>query len=134
VRLADLQRDVTIADVHRVSPVSAGLLTGGDNLTSRFAIHSRHYSASLARSLIERFAATAWLVGSEFVIEAALRFVREHPPIRPCIAEYGDGFPPTSRPTLRREYRTSNNSQRWIGTLAAGPCGGVRTTSDAHGL
>ena len=34
-----------------------------------------------------------WLAGSEFVTEAARRFVREHPPTRPCIGEYGDGFP-----------------------------------------
>jgi hypothetical protein len=93
VRLADLQRDVATAVVQHVSPASAGLLTGGDNPTRRFAIHSRHYSASLARSLVERFPATVWLAGSEFVTEAAMRFVREHPPTRPCIAEYGDGFP-----------------------------------------
>jgi hypothetical protein len=93
VQLADLQRDVATAVVQRAIPASVGLLTGGDNPASRFAIHSRHYAASLARSLVERFAATVWLAGADFVTEAAMRFVREHPPTRPCIAEYGDAFP-----------------------------------------
>ncbi len=49
--------------------------------------------ASLTRALVERFPATVWLVGSELVTHAATSFVREQPPSRPCIAEYGDGFP-----------------------------------------
>jgi hypothetical protein len=93
MQLVDLQRDIATAVIQRTIPEAAHLLTGGDNPTARFAIHSRHYAASLARSLVERFSATVWLAGSEFVTEAALRFVREHPPERPCIAEYGDAFP-----------------------------------------
>jgi len=34
-----------------------------------------------------------WLVGSELVTHAATSFVCEHPPSRPCVAEYGDAFP-----------------------------------------
>jgi hypothetical protein len=93
MQLADLQSDVAAAVIEGTVPASSSLLTGGDNPTRRFAIHSRHYTTSLARSLVERFAATVWLTGSEFVTEAAAGFVREHPPSRPCIAEYGDGFP-----------------------------------------
>jgi hypothetical protein len=93
VRLADLQADIATAVVENANPVSASVLTGGDNPTSRFAIHGRHYTASLARSVVERFAATAWLAGSEFVTQVATRFVCEHPPVRPCLAEYGDRFP-----------------------------------------
>lgn len=93
MQLADLQADIATAVVAHVSPASASLLTGGGDPRRRFAIHSRHYSASLARSLVERFAATVWLAGSELVTRAAMRFVREHPPTRPCIAEYGEEFP-----------------------------------------
>jgi Putative DNA-binding domain len=93
VQLPDLQADIATAVVEGAIPKSASLLIGGDEPTRRFAIHSRHYSASLARSLVERFSATVWLAGSDFVREAAMGFVREHPPARPCIAEYGDGFP-----------------------------------------
>ena len=93
MQLADLQADMASAVVERAVPASASLLTGGDDPTQRFAIHGRHYTASLARSLVERFAATVWLVGSELVTQAAMGFVRQHPPTRPCIAEYGEEFP-----------------------------------------
>ena len=66
------------------------LLSGGEK---RLEIHRRHYEASLAMTLLERFSATAWLVGGPFITEAARRFVREHPPASPCLAEYGAAFP-----------------------------------------
>jgi Putative DNA-binding domain len=93
MQLADLQADIATAVVERAIPSSASLLVGGNDPTCRFAIHARHYAASLARSLVERFAATVWLAGSDLVAQAATGFVREHPPTRPCIAEYGEGFP-----------------------------------------
>jgi hypothetical protein len=43
--------------------------------------------------LVERFPATVWLVGSELVTHVATSFIRQHPPSRPCVAEYGDEFP-----------------------------------------
>ena len=76
VQLADLQADIATAVVERAIPESADLFTGGDNPMRRFAIHSRHYAASLAQSLVERFAATVWLAGSEFVAQTAMGFVR----------------------------------------------------------
>jgi hypothetical protein len=93
VRLADLQSDIARSLVAGTIPTAAALFTGAGDPTRRFEIHSRHYAASLARSLVERFPATVWLVGSGFVTQAARTFVREHPPTRPCIAEYGEGFP-----------------------------------------
>jgi hypothetical protein len=93
VRLADLQTDIATAVVAGAIPASANLLTGGDDPARRLWIHARHYAASLARSLAERFPATVWLAGSELVTQLATEFVRTHPPTRPCIAEYGEGFP-----------------------------------------
>ena len=93
MRLADLQMDIADAVVTHATPSCASLLSGGGDPTRRVAIHSRHYAASLARSLVERFSATVWLAGSELVTHAAMGFVHEHPPTRPCIAEYGDEFP-----------------------------------------
>jgi hypothetical protein len=69
------------------------LLVGGANPRSRLAIHRRHYEASLATALIEKFPATLWLTGSAFMTRAARQFVVACPPIRPCAAEYGDEFP-----------------------------------------
>lgn len=91
--LGDVQGHVRAAlltgDVSRV----ASTLTGGGDPAKRFAIHQRHYIASLVQSLLSRFPATVWLVGSELVTGAAHAFVRLHPPTTPCIAEYGEDFP-----------------------------------------
>ena len=91
--LADIQSGIRDALVNGNSAAVAHMLSGGTNPVHRLAIHQRHYVVSLTRALVERFPATVWLVGSELVTHAATSFIREHPPSRPCIAEYGEGFP-----------------------------------------
>ena len=91
--LADVQRGIRDAVVNGNSEAVAQVLVGGTRPEHRLAIHRRHYEASLTRALVERFPATVWLVGSELVTHAATLFIHQHPPSRPCIAEYGDGFP-----------------------------------------
>ena len=91
--LADIQAGIRDAVVNGNDAAVAPVLSGGAYPEHRLAIHRRHYMASLTRALVERFPATVWLVGSELVTHVAASFVREHPPSRPCIAEYGDGFP-----------------------------------------
>lgn len=66
------------------------LLVGGQK---RFDIHRRNFEISLVNALTGKFPASAWLVGPSFVTEAARKYVHRHPPIAPCIAEYGEGFP-----------------------------------------
>jgi hypothetical protein len=83
----------------------APLLIGGRDARKRLAIHQRHYETSLVNALLGKFPATAWLVGTPFVTEAAGRFIREHPPHAPCIAEYGEGFP-----ECLAEYPASNRA------------------------
>ena len=90
--LADLQRRFRDALVTGDAVHVAPALVGGADPRARLAVHQRHYEASLVRVLLERFPATQWLVGSEPVIEAAREFVRRHPPAKPCIAEFGEGF------------------------------------------
>lgn len=91
--LVEAQRRVRDAlvggDVADVVP----LLVGGQDAAKRFAIHRRHYEASLVSALLGTLPATQWLVGTPFVTQAAEQFVRERPPHAPCIAEYGDDFP-----------------------------------------
>jgi hypothetical protein len=91
--LADIQRGIRDAVVNGNGEAVAPVLVGGIRPEHRLAIHRRHYEVSLTRALVERFPATVWLVGSELVTHAATSFIHEHPPSRPCIAEYGDGFP-----------------------------------------
>jgi hypothetical protein len=68
-------------------------LIGGRDPGRRLAIHQRHYRSSLVAAIGSKFPATAWLLGTPFLDEAARQFVRQHPPAAPCIAEYGEEFP-----------------------------------------
>ena len=93
LQLAEIQRDLRHAVVAGDEPRIATLLTGGQNPLKRLQIHRRHHETSLVTALLGKFPATIWLVGSPFVTEAARHYVREDPPRKPCIAEYGEGFP-----------------------------------------
>lgn len=102
--LAETQRRVRNAVVAGDATAVAGLLVGGRDARKRLAIHQRHYETSLVTALLGKFPATAWLVGTPFLSDAARAFVRECPPQAPCIAEYGAGFPDflSSRPGAER--------------------------------
>jgi len=91
--LAEIQAGIRDALVDGNGAAVLPVLIGGSRPVQRLAIHQRHYAASLTRVLVERFPATVWLVGSELVTYVASRFVRERPPTRPCVAEYGEEFP-----------------------------------------
>jgi hypothetical protein len=93
VLLADFQMRMRGAIVDGALAPLAPALIGGRDPAKRFAIHQRHYQASLLRALVEKFPAVVWLVGSSFVTEAGRAFIRRFPPEAPCIAEYGEGFP-----------------------------------------
>jgi Putative DNA-binding domain len=84
-----MRRAVVNGDTASVVP----LLVGGCDPERRLAIHQRHYRSSLTTAIRTKFAATAWLLGTPFLDEAANEFIREHPPATPCIAEYGEEFP-----------------------------------------
>jgi Putative DNA-binding domain len=91
--LIELQRIVRDAVVlGNIEPLKS-LVAGGAPFVSRARVHQRHYCESLSSTLMNRFRATAWLVGSR-VLESAVRdFVCLSPPSAPCIAEYGEAFP-----------------------------------------
>jgi hypothetical protein len=93
LRLADIQAGIRDALINGDGVGVAAVLVGGVHPERRLAIHRRHYAASLTRALVERFPATVWLVGSDLVAHAATLYIREQPPSKPCLAEYGDGFP-----------------------------------------
>jgi hypothetical protein len=91
--LLDFQRGIRDAMVSGITDAMAPQLAGGRDPRTRLAIHTRHFHASLTRTIVDRYPATVWLIGSELVVTAAQAFVRDYPPTRPCLAEYGDEFP-----------------------------------------
>jgi len=91
--LADVQAIMRDALVKGEAARALPLLVGGRDPSKRLAVHQRHYRASLVEALLTKFPATAWLMGPDFVAQAAQAFVRRHPPAAPCIAEFGVTFP-----------------------------------------
>ena len=91
--LPELQCQIRSAVVDGEMDAVAPSLSGGGDPRKRLEIHRRHYEASLTAGLLEKFPATEWLMGTPFLTDAARRFIREHPPQSPCIAEYGERFP-----------------------------------------
>jgi hypothetical protein len=71
----------------------ASVLVGGCSPEKRLMIHQRNYRQSLVDTLLIKFPATGWLLGTQLLREAATRFIRERPPQAPCIAEFGAEFP-----------------------------------------
>jgi hypothetical protein len=58
----------------------------------RLQVYRNNVLASLADALAANFPVVARLVGEAFFRGAAHAFIRAHPPRRPSLAEYGDGF------------------------------------------
>jgi hypothetical protein len=92
-RLAEIQSDFRDAVVDGSTERISQILVGGYHPEKRLAIHQRNYQASLTDSLLTRFPATHWLLGTPVITDAAKHFIRECPPQAPCIAEYGSDFP-----------------------------------------
>jgi hypothetical protein len=96
---ADLQARFARVVVYGDFAAVAAEVVGGRRPLTRLAIHHRHYETSLVRALLQKFPASASLVGVESVTRAAHIYVRAEPPRRPCIAEYGQSFPEFLRRT-----------------------------------
>ena len=90
--LADLQTEMKQAIVSAPASALSSPLVGGPQPHQRLAIHRRHYQVSLVDTLLRRFPATQWLLGTSLFIGGAQEYVRRHPPTSPCMAEYGTGF------------------------------------------
>lgn len=91
--LRELQQAMRDAVICGVSSGLRGELIGGDEPEERLRIHQRNYEASLLKAMQQKFPATAWLVGTEYLLSAASIYIREFPPQDPCIARYGADFP-----------------------------------------
>jgi hypothetical protein len=90
--LADLQSGIARAVTLGEAPPNPDVFVGGGDPGKRLGVHRRHYAASLAAALQQKFPASAWLAGTDLVAAAARAYVRTHPPRKPCIVEYGADF------------------------------------------
>jgi hypothetical protein len=93
LELAEAQERFARAMTSGDGAAIVGELRGGADPGTRLAIHLRHYAASLATALRDKYPALAWLVGEAALREAAVAYARVQPPQQPCIAEYGRDFP-----------------------------------------
>lgn len=59
----------------------------------RLRIYRNNFLISLSEALKANFPVTLRLVGADFFAQAARAFVLKAPPARPCLFEYGEGFP-----------------------------------------
>ena len=91
--LADVQQRFARAMTTGEGMQLVASLRGGSDPGARLAIHLRHYANSLASALRDKFPALTWLVGDAPLRAAAIAYARLHPPLQPCIAEYGRSFP-----------------------------------------
>jgi hypothetical protein len=91
--LDSLQSHFRDAVVQGNAAAIAPVLIGGRQPEKRLSVHQRNYETSLTDALLTKFPATGWLLGTTPLTESVTRFIKEHPPVAPCIAEYGEKFP-----------------------------------------
>jgi hypothetical protein len=60
---------------------------------TQIAVYRNNVFASLTDVLCDAFPAICRLVDDRFFAYAAHEFIRDHPPMRPCLADYGAQFP-----------------------------------------
>ena len=60
---------------------------------ARLAVYRHHVFTSLTAALEATFPVVTRLVDARFFRYAADRFIREHPPVSPCLSEYGAALP-----------------------------------------
>jgi hypothetical protein len=93
LRLADIQTALGQAMLTGDPSLAGDTLVGSYDRNTRLQIHLRHYASSLKAALDDKFPATRWLLGSALFADATAAYIRSHPPLTPCIAEYGSDFP-----------------------------------------
>jgi hypothetical protein len=91
--LAKTQAAIAKAVTSGSSAALPASLFDGPAGNRRFRIHLRHYQASLTATLMQKYPATQWLVGTGLITRVAFEYVRISAPGTPCIAEYGGDFP-----------------------------------------
>ena len=73
--------------------LAQSIIDDAPGATARLGIYATHYRVTLIDALSATFPVVRQLVGDPFFRMAARRYVREKPPVRPCLFEYGGEFP-----------------------------------------
>lgn len=92
--LLELQRHLAAAVVSDdPQPAAASIVDDAPGAAARLGIYINHFRVTLIDALAAAFPVVRQLVGEPFFDAAARRYVRENPPVDPCLVAYGDGFP-----------------------------------------
>jgi hypothetical protein len=75
------------------SEVARSIIDDAPGAAARVGIYVNHFRVTLIDALATTFPVVRELVGDPFFQAVARRYVREEPPTRPCLFEYGGGFP-----------------------------------------
>jgi hypothetical protein len=75
------------------SGVAGSIIDDAPGAAARLGIYVNHFRVTLIDTLATTFPVVRQLVGAPFFQAVARRYVREAPPARPCLFEYGGGFP-----------------------------------------
>jgi hypothetical protein len=73
--------------------VADDIVADGLAVSARLAIYRHHVLTSLTAALETTFPVVFQLVDRRFFDWLADRYIRAHPPIAPCLTEYGAGLP-----------------------------------------
>lgn len=75
------------------APLAPAIVEDAFDAGERLAIYRNNFLISLTEAVKANFPVTRQVLGEDFFAEAAVRFVRAHPPRQPCLFEYGAAFP-----------------------------------------
>jgi hypothetical protein len=75
------------------APLAPQIIADAFDAAERLGIYRNNFLISLGEALKANFPVTLQLIGRDFFEQAARRFVLAHPPLRPCLFEYGAEFP-----------------------------------------
>ncbi|MDF3075260.1 MAG: hypothetical protein K0S54_2927 [Alphaproteobacteria bacterium] len=73
--------------------LSNAVLADGLSAQARLQVYRNHVTLSLREALRTTFPVTQRLVGEEFFAGMARQFIAAHPPLSPCLSEFGGAFP-----------------------------------------
>lgn len=73
--------------------LAAAVVENSFDATERLRIYRNNFLVSLGDALNTNFPVIRQMVGDDFFAQAARAFILQSPPSRPCLFEYGEGFP-----------------------------------------